>query len=613
MSTPETVKNSKKPNLFSPKILLIIPAAFALSGCYETFKKSYTEDSRLATKIDEIMAENADRVKSIPTDKSSVPSGNAKPGPSDAWWGTEVAGSLRDGADKKISLEGLFVQTIKNSTQIKVFSDIPLIRETGIQEARGEFDTVSFVDAMYARTNDPIGSILDTGFTNGRFLQDQVTAEAGLRKKLATGAEVRVSQQVGVLSSNSQFLVPDPQGSARLKISIAQPLLRGAGIAYNRAVLDIAKIDSDSAMMEMLRQAESHLLEVARAYWSLYLARATFLQKQRLYQQAVKVAEQIKARSTVDAVRGQVARADSAIAERRSDLVRSELAIANAQDRIRALVNSPDLAEAGAPELIPSDMPIMREYKVNYEQAAKRALAQRPEILQAFQQVRAAAVREKMQRNEVLPTLNVIFEGYIAGLAGDGNSGAAFNNQFNQGAPGGAAGFNFEFPVENNTAEARHTRRRIELRQQVNQLRTTIETTLLEIKVTAREVRTSWRDYAAKLESMKAAQDDLTQFQARREVETPLPGEPEQASAVSIEATTAYLDSLLGSQNRLTVAEEEFAKTSTSYQLAVLNFERAQGNLLNYEDISVVRTRDKDRLPLLKLQKGANEAKGVSR
>jgi len=207
----------------------------------------------------------------------------------------------------------------------------------------------------------------------------------------------------------------------------------------------------------------------------------------------------------------------------------------------------------------------------------------------------------------------VIFEGYIAGLAGDGNSGAAFNNQFNQGAPGGAAGFNFEFPVENNTAEARHTRRRIELRQQVNQLRTTIETTLLEIKVTAREVRTSWRDYAAKLESMKAAQDDLTQFQARREVETPLPGEPEQASAVSIEATTAYLDSLLGSQNRLTVAEEEFAKTSTSYQLAVLNFERAQGNLLNYEDISVVRTRDKDRLPLLKLQKGANEAKGVSR
>lgn len=594
--------------------LFAIMLPVALTGCYETFNKSYTEDSRLASRIDEIMKENEERVKSLPNDRSSVPTGNVKPGKDDAWWAPEVAGNLRAGADEKISLEGLFVSTIRHSTQIKVFSDIPLIRETGIQEARGEFDTVSFVEGMYARTNDPIGNTLETGFATGRFLQDQVTAEAGLKKKLASGAEVKLSQQAGVLSNNSEFLVPSPQGSARLKLSVIQPLLKGAGVAYNTAILDIAKIDSDSAMLEMVRQAESHLLEVARAYWALYLARATYLQKSRLYDQALKVADEIKARSEVDAVKGQIARADSAIAERRSDLVRAELAISNAQDRIRALVNSPDLAEAGAPELIPSDSPIMREYKVNYEQAAKRALAQRPEVLQAFQQVRAAAVREKMQRNEVLPALNVILEGYVAGLAGSGNTGEAFGNQFDQGAPGAAAGFNFEFPIENNTAEARHTRRLIELRQQVNQLRTTIETTLLEVKVTAREVRTAWRDYAAKLESMNAARSDLSQFQARREVETPLPGEPTQASAVSTEATTAYLDSLLSSQNRLTVAEEEFAKTATSYQLAVLNFERAQGNLLNYQDISIVRTTDpkNKKLPLLKLQKGQNEAKGAT-
>lgn len=606
-------KKPSFPQKFLP-VAFLAGSVVVLTGCYETFKRSYTEDSRLASRIDEIMKENEERVKSLPNDRSSVPTGNVKPGKDDAWWAPEVAGSLREGADQKITLESLFVRTIKNSTQIKVFSDIPLIRETGIQEARGEFDTVSFVEGMYARTNDPIGNVLETGFTTGRFLQDQVSAEAGLKKKLATGAEVKVSQQAGVLSNNSEFLVPNPQGSARLKVSVVQPLLKGAGIAYNRSVLDIAKIDSESAMLEMVRQAESHLLEVARAYWALYLARATYLQKHRLYDQAVKVAEEIKARSTVDAVKGQTARADSAIAERRSDLVRAELAIANAQDRIRALVNAPDLAEAGAPELIPSDAPLMREYRVNYEQAAKRALAQRPEVLQAFQQVRAAAVREKMQRNEVLPALNMILEGYVAGLAASGNSGEAFNNQFNQGAPGAAAGFNFEFPIENNTAEARHTRRLIELRQQVNQLRTTIETTLLEVKVTAREVRTAWRDYAAKLESMTAAKADLSQFQARREVETPLPGEPQQASAVSTEATTAYLDSLLSSQNRLTIAEEEFAKTATTYQLAVLNFERAQGNLLNYEDISIVRTTDpkNKKLPLLKLQKGAGEAKAAN-
>jgi len=586
-------------------IAILLPSVLLFSGCFEGLKKSYTDDSPLVAKLDEIMAENEERIRGVKNEKSWVPEGSSKTGKTDVWWQSEVGSSLRDGADKQVTLEGLFVETIQHSTQIKVFSDIPLIREAGILEAKGEFDTVAFVEAKYERSNDPIGSLLETGFANGRFLQDAVIGEGGVRKKLITGAEVGVTQEFGVLSNNSEFLVPNPQGSARLKLTVLQPLLRGAGVAYNRAIMDIAKIDSDSAMQEMIRQAENHLLEVSRAYWALYLSRATYLQKRRIYEQALKVAEELKARGSVDAVKGQMARADSAIAERRADLVRAELAISNAQDRIRALVNSPQLAEANAPELIPADPPIMREYRVDYPSAAKQALAQRPEINQAFMQVRAAAVREKMQKNEVLPSLNVLLEGYIAGLAGDGNMGQAWANQYNQGGPGVAAGLQLEFPIENNTAEARLQRRRIELRQQINQLKTTIETALLEVKVTAREVRTAWRDYSAKLESVRAAQADLAQFQARREVDVALPGENQPASPVSVEATTAYLDSILSAQNRLTVAEEEFAKSATTYQVAVLNFERAQGNLLTYEDISIVRTKDQKKLPLLELQKNA--------
>jgi len=596
-----------------PVALAVLFMVGSLAGCFEVFKQSYAEDSKLASKIDEIMSENEARVKTLPTDKSAVPTGTYKPGKDDQWWQKDVETSITSNSDQKITLEGIFVETIKHSTQIKVFSDIPLIRETGIQEAKGEFDTVSFVKAMYEHQNDPVGNILETGSANGRFVQDGVIVEGGLRKKVVTGAEITLKQEFGYLQNNSSFLTPNPQSTARLSLSVVQPLLKGAGVKYNRAILDIAKIDSESAMQEMIRQAESHLLEVSRAYWGLYLARATYVQKMRLYKLAVGVSDEIKGRGNVDAVKGQVARAESAMAERRSDLVRAELAIANAQDRIRALVNSPELPEAGAPELIPVDGPLMREYSVNYEQAARRALAQRPEVAQAFLQVRAAAVREKMQRNEVLPALNAVVAGYIAGLAGNNNLSGAYGNEFNQdngsGGPGVSAGFEFEFPLENNTAEARHQRRLLELRQQVNQLKTTIETTLLEVKVSAREVRTTWRDYAAKMESMQAATADLSQFQARREVDTALPGEPQPASAVSNEATTAYLDSVLSAQNRLTAAEEDSVKSAASYQIAILNFERSQGNLLAYENISIERTKGKDKLPLLRLQKGGSESK----
>ncbi|CAN5758184.1 TolC family protein [soil metagenome] len=587
-----------------PRILpltLIFPSLL-FTGCVDTFKKSYTEDSRISDTIDRIMTESEERIQGFKAERTSIPQSKISPGNVALWWQKESTSSLKEGPDYPVSLESLYIMALQSSTQIKVFSDIPLIRETGIQEAKGEFDLHSYVEAQYERTNDPIGSILQTGFTQGRFKQDEYSAEAGLKKKIATGGEVSLSQEVGTLKNNSTYLVPNPQANARLKLSVVQPLLKGAGVAYNRAIMDIAKIDSDSAMKEMIRQAESHLLEISRSYWSLNLARVTYLQKRKLYEQALTTSGEIKARADVDAVKGQMARAESAVAERRADLVRAELAISNAQDRIRALVNSPELADIGSPELIPTDRMIMTEYKVDVASAAKKALAQRPEISQAFLQVRAAAVRERMQRNEVLPTLNLILEGYMAGLEQDYNTSQAYSNQYSKGGPGGAVGLHLDFPIQNNVAEARHERRLIELRQQVNQLRTTIETALLEVKVSDREVRTSWRDYTAKLESVKAAEEDLAQFQARKDLDTQGKGE---APATSSMTTSYYLDSLLNSQKRLSIAEEELAAAAATYQVSIMNYERSQGNLLNYEDISIVRTKDNDNLPLIQLQKNA--------
>lgn len=587
-----------------PRILpltLLFPSLL-LTGCVDTFKKSYTEDSRISDTIDRIMTESEERIQSFKAESTNIPQSKISPGQVALWWQKDSTSSLKGGADYPVSLESLYIMALQSSTQIQVFSDIPLIRETGIQEAKGEFDLHSFVEAQYERTNDPIGSTLQTGFTQGRFKQDEYSAEAGLKKKMLTGGGVTLSQEVGTLKNNSEFLVPNPQANARLKLSMVQPLLKGAGVAYNRAIMDIAKIDSDSAMKEMIRQAESHLLEISRSYWSLNLARVTYLQKRKLYEQALTTTGEIKARADVDAVKGQLARAESAVAERRADLVRAELAISNAQDRIRALVNSPELTELGSPELIPTDRMMMTEYRVDLASAAKKALAQRPEISQAFLQVRAAAVRERMQRNEVLPQLNLILEGYLAGLDQDYNTSQAYANQYGNGGPGGAVGLRLDFPVQNNVAEARHERRLIELRQQVNQLRTTIETALLEVKVSDREVRTSWRDYTAKLESVKAAEEDLAQFQARKDLDTQGKGE---ASATSSMTTSYYLDSLLASQKRLSIAEEELAAAAATYQVSIMNYERSQGNLLNYEDISVVRTKDNDNLPLIQLQKGA--------
>ena len=137
------------------------------------------------------------------------------------------------------------------------------------------------------------------------------------------------------------------------------------------------------------------------------------------------------------------------------------------------------------------------------------------------------------------------------------------------------------------------------MRQQVNQVKTTIDTVLLEVKVSAREVATAYRETQAKYEAVRAFTEDLETLQARRGVQE-LRDEVQVAS---------YLDTMLDAQDRRAIAEEEFIRAAANYQIAVVNLERAKGNLLVYSDVTVMRGEDEQNLPQLWLEKGARSGK----
>ena len=350
------------------------------------------------------------------------------------WWIRGQKNSIGDSQGKSISIEDLYLRTIRNSKQIRVFGDLPLIRETGIQEAKGAFDTNAFIQGKFDHLNDPVGNTLTTGGAS-RFKQDEWSFDAGVKKKFVTGTEVTLSQNLSQTANNSIYFTPNPQSKGQLSLSIAQPLFKGAGVEYNRSILRIARLDSDIAMSEFIRQSESHLLEVTRTYWALYAARVTYLQKARLVDETARVSDELKARQKVDAQQSQIFRAQSSLASRRSDLVRSEAAVRNAQDRLKALTSDAALLDGPNVELIPSDRLILGASSVDPQAAAAVALENRPEINQAFLQLRAATIREKMQRNDLLPELNLVLQGSLGGLSG-GDFAVGYSKQYNTGGPG---------------------------------------------------------------------------------------------------------------------------------------------------------------------------------
>ncbi len=572
--------------------LLVMAGCLLLASCSASFEAedrafSRATQQRLASGFQKQIATLSAAEKQLP----AVGKAAKIPGSFTPWWRKGVSAKLfADSEPANQALDDLFARAMKHSAQIKVFSDIPLIRETGIQEARGRFDHHVFAETAYEYGDEPVGDLLK-GVMGDRFKEWHHSLEVGVKQKTLTGADVKLSQRLDRTSNNSIYFVPDHQAAAVLALTVIQPLLKGGGIEYNRSWIRIAKFDSEIARNEFIRQTESHLLQICRAYWNLYLSRALCLQKKKLLADTADVVAKLEKRKDIDAIQSELMRARAAVAKRRADLVRAEMGIKNAEDRIKALVNDPDLLASTKTELLPASGPSIKELKIDMKDAAATALENRPEIAQAFLQLKTAAIRKNMSKNELLPQLDLILETSIAGLDKAGRITDGWDNQWHGAQPGFLVGLRFDFPIENNAAEARFKRRRIEMRQQLAQIQTTVDTVLLEVKISARELATSHREMNSRYESLLAAQEDLRVLQKRWESHAGAANKP----------AIGYLQLLIEAQDRLAQAEENFARATAIYNVAMVNLQRSQGTLLKYQDLKVTRTEDPQGLPVLRL------------
>jgi outer membrane protein TolC len=470
---------------------------------------------------------------------------------------------------------------------------LPLIRETAIDQAAGVFDPEVFSQGRYDSSSEPTGTSLETGRPNDFFREDGWTYEGGVRKRTKTGGTVGLSQELSQKTNNSQFFIPGNQGRAALKLSVMQPLLRGAGVNYNRSLIQIAKLDAETGYDEFIRQLETHLMEVNRTYWALYLARAIYLDKQRFVSEAAAVVEELGKRGNLDAMASQMSRARSALATRKSDLVRSELAIRNAESRLRSLMNDPELIASGVAEIIPGDVPLAAPVAPEYATSVADALAYRPEIKQAQRSLTAANLREKMAKNEKLPSVNAVGEVGISALRGQGDVSGSYNDQFGDSEPTWGLGVVASMPLERRVGKAVHLRTELEVRQKEDQLRSAMDTVLLEVEISYREVITAWPDTKAKWDAAVAADQELVVLGKRRGVDA-------NAGETS---TSLYLEKLLDAQERSVLAREEFLRALVVYNSSLANLDRAKGTLLQHEDVGVDRTEDGSNLPIILVAK----------
>ena len=406
---------------------------------------------------------------------------------------------------------------------------------------------------------------------------------AGVNQVLPTGGFYDIDINTGRSTSIGGERFVNPRYSNSLDFTFNQPLLRDFGIDVTRRGITTARNNLGitegafrTAMMDTVNQTE-------QAYYDLvYARRAVGVVKESLFlardqARITQIRIDVGASAPLDILQPRVT-----IATTEEQLISAVGNVRNAEDRLRALLNLPP-AEWDRP-IVPTDDVAYTPMTINFEEAVRQAIANRPEIEQQRLQTENSRVQALYTRNQVLPQLDFVATYGLQGQAGrrvvgeDPNGDPItvsdpYTDTFSQilglDFPGFSFGFNVGMPVFNIQARANARAAELDLEQSQTFQAQTQQNIAVEVRSAARAVDT----FAQTIAATRAARDA-----AERNVEA-------ERKRYENGMTTNF--QVLEVQQQLSDARVRELFALIGYQKAVATFHRVVGDILTVHNISV--------------------------
>ncbi|MEM7453796.1 MAG: TolC family protein [Planctomycetota bacterium] len=490
------------------------------------------------------------------------------------WWIAQVEQPMiADRMPVFVSLDEIIFVALQNAPQVHIINAQPRLGETVVREEEAAFDWNSFVESSWNDQNVPVGSTLDNGALSGRFIQREWNVEAGLSRRLLSGGDIRIGQNLGSLDNNGIFLIPPDQGNARLVLDYRQPLMRGRGREIAVSQIALARLDLERTSSTSLRDLQSYLVDVVSAYWDVYFRRATLLQNRRSMERASELYDQLQARSDVDVSNDQLLRAEAALAARQTEVIRSEYELINAQDRLINLSVGPESEGAETIELLTEPLLTDTSLQVSTEQTVQEAIRGRPEIHQAITDIKTATVQQNIAANLLLPQLDGVISSFVTGIRGNKDAGNAFVDQFTRGAPSYTVSMSFEVPIGNRAARSRLERTQLQVEIFRRSFERAVGDVVVDARISARNLQRLNREIENNSFALEKAAEELDLIRQRRRL-----------NLDDGKTGSFYIEDLLASQARLTAAESRLVRSQTELAVALIELKRATGGLLRIGD-----------------------------
>jgi outer membrane protein TolC len=469
-----------------------------------------------------------------------------------------------------LSLQDAIARTVQHSLAIKVEAYNPAIKESLIVQAMANFDPTVFGQSQWSSNDDPQ---ISPNFNNGQNWQNQL----GVRRLLPIGTQIQASTGFNLHDTYVPLILsktaPQPKSyyTSNINLQLTQPLLKGFGADVNQANIYLAQRDLRISQAAFRQQVMTSVADVEDAYQNLILTRTNVDVLEHLVVASEQTYNDVLARKNIDATTASINQALSALESRRADLHVAQKIFRDQSDKLKALINDPELDINSNVLINPTDRPISDP--VNYEllDCVETALRQRPELQQARLQLERADIVIRVARNALLPQVDLTLALQSTGLDNglDQSYTRTVDPMSNLDA---SVGIKFEIPLGNRDAEYKLRQHVAERNQAITSLVQGAQKVVQDVKAQLREVYSSYEEIADRDRVREAAANE---FQGIIDLENIRPRTPE------------FLQLKLDSQARLAQAQQQLTQVIINYNLAIMRLEQSKGTLLEFDRISL--------------------------
>jgi len=411
-----------------------------------------------------------------------------------------------------------------------------------------------------------------------------------------TSYQVTFSEGRVFYHSGAGTLLENPALSGTLDFFISQPMLQGFSLATNKRDIEVARNNAKVSDLQVKLQVATTVAAVLNLYWDL----VSFNEAVRIKQKALAVAEELyegnKKQTEIGAMAGiEVTRAAAGVSRSKEDLLiaqtnvqQQEIVLKNALSR-----NVTENAWLDDVHIVPLDqieVPKTEEVRP-VQDLIQEALGNRVEISQSKLNLESQKIMTRGTRNGLLPSLSAFADVNNQGLAGPvnpvyngccgapggffiGGTGTVLSQIFDRNFPSYSAGFSFNIPFRNRTAQADYITDVLQLRQRELQDQRAVNQVRVDVKTAVIGVQQARARYETAVETRQLAEQSLDAEQKRFQ------------NGVSTVAL------VIQAQQDLAADQDAEVQAMANYTHAKIFFDAAMGRTLEVNHISMKEAMD---------------------